>query len=427
MSFAARLSLGRLLVGGLDGLSYLVVLALAGPLVSGIAGAPTYAKLAFVVLISALGTLFNITSVNGMIHTLSKESLSQEERSQILFATLLLTVIGSLVFAAVLVPLLKLSGASHLFDPNEMGSAGLVGWALSACISIDGIVAGTLKARHAFKLTATVEVAKAVCLILLLWWAAAHGSWLACAWSLVICVFSGALIKGFTVARSEKTDLPDLAKLFAAVKVVTHANIWQWSLLISAFLFQQADRLVLAPRLGAADFAAYNFCWQIALVVQAASAASLIHVLPEATLRASQKSRGFLSAAYARDLKVGLGFATFISFAAALSGAWLFRSSLLPQVLQQGHAAFLTLIVCGYLFAINVVPYYYSIALGKLPWVASVTIFGAALSLGTAFLLIEPLGLLGLAVAKVWGIVTLSCFWFSRTALRTLDTQRTAA
>jgi O-antigen/teichoic acid export membrane protein len=410
--------IGNLILGAVDGLSYPVALVAAGPTIIRLSGTADYSKFAFIIVLSAAGTLFNFVGAQGVIYTLARSDVSSDRRSAILSATLLITLIGMLLFAAALVFVLQYTGAEHIFLPQEVVRAALLGWALCLLVCLDSVFAGVLKARSLIALSASVEFVKLLGLMAALTLVAGRKSWQIDCMCFVTVVFFSTAAKALLVSQVAKVHLAGRRAALAEFGEVARVNGWQWLMLLSSFLFQQADRLIIAPRMGAERFAVYNFCWQISSVVHSASAASLISILPATTARLSANPGGNWWRAFLQDVKFGVLFSTVLVAGALTFGTIAFKSGILPGALQNGLSTFLIMVSCVYLAALAIVPYYYLVALGQMRVLAGITAAAAALSFVMALSIVGTFGVNGLALSKTWGAVTLSCYWLCYRKMR---------
>jgi O-antigen/teichoic acid export membrane protein len=409
-----RLSSSRIIslcLGAFDGLSYSLALVLSGPVIVRFAGSSDYSKTAFVILLASVGAIFNLVGTQGVIYILARSDVSAARRANILSASLLVTFTGMALFAAILPFAAHYSGAKDIFPAAEIVPAVAMGWTLCFLVSVDSVFAGALKARNRIALSAAVEFAKLLGIVTALVLVSRPGSWREDCYCLIGAVAASALTKGLLVKSAAKLGLSGWRAAVAEVREVTRVNSWQWLLLLSNFLFQQADRLVIASRLGAEKFAIYNFCWQVSFVVHAASAAGLISILPAATARVSMSSGDSVRTEYARDVKFGVLISTALVVVVLTAGLIAFNTRAVPDALKQGLPVFLIMVACVYLSALSVIPYYYVVALGQLPAIACINVAGAGLSFATGLAVVGSLGVTGLALSKAWGAVTLSCYW----------------
>jgi len=403
--------------GAIDGLSYPFAVVLAGPIIVHMSGTNDYSKVAAVILMSSVGALFNIVGAQGVIYSLARDDMSASRRSNVLTATLIVTISGMLLFSGCLVFISRLAGIRLIFHAGEITSAAAMSWLLCFLISLDNVFGGVLKARRLISISAAAELIKITGLLIALSIVASHASWRSDCACFIVAVLCSATMKIFISMTGANLRLSNLANAIGEVKRVTRINGWQWMLLLSGFLFQQADRLIIASRLGSRDFAVYNFCWQVSFVVQSAAAASLVYILPIAT-RAMSQSTTSLRKSYMHDVKLGALMATVLAIVSIMVASIAFNTRMLPDSLRTGYPLFMIMAGCMYLSSLSVVPYYYLVALGWLPAIAIVNVLGAAMSFLTGLLAVGTFGVTGLALAKIWSVVTLSCYWFCHIQFR---------
>lgn len=416
----------RLAAGAVDGLSYPLALVCAGPVVVRLSGSVDYSRLAFVVLLASVGSLFNIVGVQGVIYSLARSGVKPERHPGILSALCLLVFAGTAVFAALLPIITDISGATRIFGPAEIRLPELMGWVLCLLISFDGVFGGVLKARHLIVLSAPVEFLKLFGIVVSLSLVAGRGRWEWDCYCVIAAAVGSLTVKAVLVASATDIFPSGLRPALKEIREVTRINSWQWLLVLATFLFQQADRLIIASRLGAAKFAMYNFYWQATFVIHAASAAGLIWILPIATARVSAPDGNFKEA-YGRDLILGAGVATTLVAIVLTVGLIAFHSALVPIQLKEEWRAFLIMIFAAYLAALSVIPYYYMIAFGYLATVAMITVTAAAFAFATALWAVRSLGLTGLALSKLWSGGPLLCYWLCHVEIKRARERRRAA
>jgi O-antigen/teichoic acid export membrane protein len=242
----------------------------------------------------------------------------------------------------------------------------------------------------------------------------------------VIAAATGSLVvKAILVTVATDIFPAGLRTALKEIREVTRINSWQWLLVLATFLFQQADRLIIASRLGAAKFAMYNFYWQATFVIHAASAAGLIWILPMATAKVAAPD-GSVREAYGRDVMLGAGVATTLVAVVLAAGLIAFHSALVPVQLKEEWRAFLIMVFAAYLAALSVIPYYYMMAFGYLGTVAMITVTAAALAFATALWDVRSLGVTGLALSKLWSGGPLLCYWLCHVQIKRARMRRGA-
>jgi O-antigen/teichoic acid export membrane protein len=381
-------------------------------------GTSDYSKVAAVILMASIGSLFNIVGAQGVIYSLARNDLSSSRRADIFSATLLVTLFGMLLFSACLVLIGRYTGIRTIFAPNEIFTAAAMSWLLCLLVSLDSVFAGALKARRLITTSGVVEFAKLLGLLTALFFVSRSASWKKDCGCFIVAVMCSGFAKAALARMKANVDTSNWAGAWREIRQVTRINSWQWLLLTSAFFFQQADRLIIASRLGGREFAIYNFCWQVSVSLQLGTAASLMYILPIATARVSDDSPYGLRKAYLHDVKHGVQVATILAVLFLTTVGAAFNTRILPDALREGFPLFLIMSACMYVSSLSVVPYYYLVAFAGLPAIAIVNLVGASLSFGTALATVGSLGVTGLALSKAWSAVTLSCYWFCRAKLK---------
>ena len=179
-------------------------------------------------------------------------------------------------------------------------------------------------------------------------------------------------------------------------------GIYSWLQAVASVLFGQVDRLLIGVSLGAVAVASYALCIQLAQPLFGLTAAGLHFLFPYLAGRVDTFSRATLKQtlrkAFAVNfLLVAIGTTFLLAFGQPLLHAWA------GAAIAQTAAPFFPLIVIGSaLLGLSVTGTYALLALGKVRYVAWLTIAAGVAMLLMMFWFLPRSGVQGLATARLF-------------------------
>jgi O-antigen/teichoic acid export membrane protein len=205
--------------------------------------------------------------------------------------------------------------------------------------------------------------------------------------------------------------LSSLRPTFANLGDILHYAKWGWLQGIGGLFFGIADRLLVGSLLGAASLAHYSLASQLAQQIHALSAAGFSVLFPKV-------SRWLAEDAYFslwRITKLTMIGNILASGALAL-GLLIFGKTILSLWLGEAEAeasaeALWYLTIAYWLLAINVVPHFILLGVGRVRVVAISNLAAGIVLLVAMLVLVQPYGLVGIAVARIvyGGIILVNC------------------
>lgn len=326
--------------------------------------------------------------------------------------TLAFSLMGGLALAvplALAAPWLATTVFAKMGDPRSVTAVLWVGAIAIVLSQVDGTFLAALRGHERFGTVATVEaVLKIVSTALMIVVALATHSLGAILVASLVFSLAGTVIRAVIARRVVGPGIlrPQWSRKHAR-EVWTFGG-WNWLNTMSSILFVHLDRFVVGSVLGAAALAQYGICLQLASQIHGIPAAGLSFLLPLISRKVSQG--GAAAVARARGLAFGATAVLAGGFALALV---LFGGPILD--LWVGHEIrtaiaepFLLAVLCYFLLALNIGPYFVLLGQGHARFVSVVSLGGSALAAGASFLLVPAFGLAGGIAAKtIYSVVML--------------------
>lgn len=211
----------------------------------------------------------------------------------------------------------------------------------------------------------------------------------------------GSLLRAYVMTRmiGGKPWLPRWSKAHATE--VWSFGGWNWLNTMSSLLFVHVDRVIVGSAMGAAALAHYGICIQLGSQIHAIPAAGLAFLLPLlsrklATAHDPDHVRNARNRAILLTVAIATAAAGFLLvFGHLILDLWVGRS-----IREAIEAPFLLTIVCYFLLALNIGPYYVLLGQGEARLVSVTSLTASALSALAAFILIPRFGLIGGIAAK---------------------------
>jgi len=188
---------------------------------------------------------------------------------------------------------------------------------------------------------------------------------------------------------------------YEALKEVFAFGCFSWLQALAAVVFGYADRFLVAAMLGTAPVAIYVLCVQATQPIHGLGAAAFNFLFPHISSRHEAGEVDAPRRVFRFALLSSVGFSLLLALPLILFGRPLLTLWMGPEFAQQGYVVLGVLAVAYVLLAVNVVPHYTLMALGKVRYVSIVNVLGGILSLCGAAMLIPPFGLLGASVGRL--------------------------
>lgn len=317
--------------------------------------------------------------------------------------SLALALIGGSVLAVFIGSVFGIAGNllfPKMHDPSLMVLTGVVAALLSGIEQIDNVFASVLKGAERFGAAARIEMlSKTAQTLTAVGAVAVWGSIEAIYVSLVLValVRLGAKWRAVLGLLGISSLRPSFINLHASL----HYAKWGWLQGLGGVVFGIADRMLIGSFMGAASLAHYSVASQLAQQIHAFSAAAGSVIFPK------------ISRIRARSTRAGLWRITkwmaagnVLSAGLLALGLFVFGRKILALWLGAEEAAASTdvlryLAVAYWLLAINVVPHFILLGLGKIRVVALANVAAGVVSLIAMPMLAQHYGLEGVGVARI--------------------------
>lgn len=326
-------------------------------------------------------------------------------------ASLAIAMIGGGALALVVFSVFWFAGDILLSRMGDSALVRLTGMAAAVLLwleQLDNVFSSAMKGAERFGRIATVEVMSksvqvlAAALVLLLWpdLSALYISLLAVA---VLRLLAKAIV------AKRLLGLVDFRPSLAGTAEILHFAKWGWLQGVGGLLFGVADRMVVGSLLGAASLAYYSIASQLAMQVHAVTAAGLSVIFPKVSRKLEVGGQfslwrvAKLTAAGNLILSSSLAL-VLILFGPMILRAWIGIDSAGPT------AEILPWLVVAYsVLALNVVPYYILLGMGRIRFVGLTVLAAGAIAVIAMYIAIAALGLPGAPAGRgVYAILSLA-------------------
>ena len=283
---------------------------------------------------------------------------------------------------------------SRMGDPALIRLTGVAAAALIWLEQLDNVFSSAMKGAEQFGQAARVEIASratqiiAAALILLMW----PKLWALYAALLVVAVFR--LLAKVTIAR-RILGIVSLRPTLVGAKQILHFAKWGWLQGVGGMLFSVADRILVGSLLGASSLTYYSIASQLAMQIHAVSAAGLSVIFPKVSRKLEGSGHFSLWRVTKLTMIGNLLFSSFLAFVLIFLGPtilqnWIGKAAAAPT------AQILPWLVAAYwVLALNVVPYYILLGMGKIRFVGLTVLSCGIIGVITMYFAIASEGLLG--------------------------------
>lgn len=326
-------------------------------------------------------------------------------------ASLAIALIGGSLLSVIIFSIFWFAGAT-LFA--RMGSYDLVrqtGLAAALLVwieQLDNVFSSALKGAEQFSLAARAElVAKTAQIVA----GALVLRWFPALWALYATLLIVALLRLFAKMTlvNRNFALSHLRPSWSGSLGILQFAKWGWLQGVGGVLFGVADRFFVGSLLGAASLAHYSIASQLATQIHAISAAGVSVIFPRVTRKLSSNDETDVR----KLVKSAMAATLLLSGAIALILVYFGHAILIIWVgVESGTAAAYILpwlIAAYFILALNVVPYYLLLGMGRIRYVGMVVLAAGATSILTICITITDLGVLGAAAGRgAYGLFSLA-------------------
>lgn len=328
-------------------------------------------------------------------------------------ASLAIALMGGAILAAIIVLVFGTAGNvlfSKMGDQSLLLLTGGVAALLAVIEQIDNVFASALKGAEHFGHAARIEMVSKTAQILAAVFAVSRWEGVAALYAALVLVAVVRLVaKSWLVGRL--LGVASLRPRFANAPDILHFAKWGWVQGVGGLFFGIADRLLIGSFMGAASLAHYSVATQLAQQIHALSAAGLSVIFPKISRRL-EGGAGFSLWRITKLTMVG----NFVASGILALGLLIFGRKILTLWLGAAEAeasaeVLWYLTIAYWLLAINVVPHFILLGVGRIRVVATSNLVAGLVSLLAMFMLIQHYGLMGVGIARIiFGVIILSNF-----------------
>lgn len=353
---------------------------------------------------AALSSLLNIGTSAATIKAVStgigRSANAEVERT--VKASLAIALVGGSVLALLVGCFLWFGSDTLLIrmgNPALVQLTGVVAALLILLEQLDNVFSSALKGAELFSHAARVEMASrtvqllAAALVLLI----SPELW-ALYTALVTIAFVRLAIKA-TIAR-RLLELSGLRPTLAGAAEVLSFAKWGWLQGIGSALFGVADRMLVGSLLGASSLSHYSIASQLAMQIHGVTAAGLSVIFPKVSRKLETDGPFSLWRVTQLAAAGTLLLSTLLSVLLVLLGPALLRIWIGADDAAPTAQVLPWLIVAYWLLALNVVPYYVLLGMGRVRFVGITGFASGAAAVVAAYVTISAFGLVGAAAGR---------------------------
>jgi O-antigen/teichoic acid export membrane protein len=325
-------------------------------------------------------------------------------------ASLMIALVGGAVLAVVVAALFWFGGEvifAKMGKTSMVGVTGVIAAILLWIEQVDNVFSSALKGSMQFGYAASLEISSKTTQIGLIAFVLLLNPTLYAVYAtLVVTSIFRLLLKALVTKRLLK--LASISPTFDGVAELLHFAKWGWLLGIGGVLFSAGDRMLIGSVLGASSLAYYAIAAQLAMQVHAISAAGCSVIFPLA-------SRHYERADFGQLRKIAT--MAFVANIAVSSLLVLALYLLAPIVLELwvGSATathviqVMPLLLAAYwMLALNVVPYYVLLGVGRIKFVGISAIFSGMAGMASLYLFLPTRGFIASPSGRlVYAIISL--------------------
>jgi len=190
---------------------------------------------------------------------------------------------------------------------------------------------------------------------------------------------------------------------------VLHFARWGWLQGIGSVLFGVADRMLVGSVLGATSLAYYSIASQLAMQVHAISAAGLSVIFPMVSRRLEGREQLQLWPLARLTMSGNLLLSTSLAISLLVLGPLILDPWVGPAAAAVVRRLLPWLVGAYWLLAVNVVPFYILLGMGRIRFVGLAVLGAGAAGVAAMFLSVTHLGLAGAPAGRgVYAFVSLA-------------------
>jgi O-antigen/teichoic acid export membrane protein len=324
---------------------------------------------------------------------------------------LAIALIGGGVLALVVFCVFWLAGGTllgRMGNPALLQLTGVTAALLIWVEQLDNVFSSAMKGAEQFGQAAKVEIVSktaqilVAALVLLPW----PGLW--ALYAAVLAVSVMRLLAKIAIAR-RLLGLTDLCPSLAGTGDILHFAKWGWLQGVGGVLFGVADRILVGSMLGAASLAYYSIASQLAMQVHAVTAAGLSVIFPKVSRKLEDGGSFSLWRVTKLTMAGNLLLSTFLALMLILLGPMLLRIWIGADSAGPTAKLLFWLVIAYWVLALNVVPYYILLGLGRIRFVGLTVLVSGAIAVIAMYMAISRTGLTGAPAGRsIYAILSLA-------------------
>jgi O-antigen/teichoic acid export membrane protein len=297
---------------------------------------------------------------------------------------------------------------SRMGDPALIRLTGAAAAALIWLEQVDNVFSSSIKGAEHFGQAARIEIAsKSVQIVvaaLALWaWPALWALYLA-----LLLVAGLRLIAKSAIARRLLT-LKNLRPTFVGASGTFLFAKWGWLQGVGGMLFGVADRMLVGSLLGSSSLTYYSIASQLAMQVHAISAAGLSVVFPKVSRKLEGSGHFSLWRVTKLTAMGNLLLSSTLALTLLLLGPMILRHWIGPDSAAATVRILPWLVVAYWVLALNVVPYYILLGMGRIRFVGLTVLSCGIIAVTTMYFAIVHEGLVGAPAGRgIYSLLSLA-------------------
>jgi O-antigen/teichoic acid export membrane protein len=285
--------------------------------------------------------------------------------------------------------------------------------------SIESVFVGALRAHESYGPSVKISVLSRIAIVAGACALVSRGYGIVAIMVATLALVTASAILQMTAARiviGPMSMVPTLGG--SALSEVFSFGCYSWLQAVAAWVFSQADRMLIGVLLDTSAVAAYGLCMQAAQPIHGLIAAALHFMFPHLSARLAKAQVTELRTVVRAIFWLNLVLVVVLCVPVVLFSELLLRLWIGPAFAQQTWMI-LSIIAASFgLLGLNVTAHYALLALGQARLVSFLNLAGGAAMLVVMVLLTPRFGLIGAAVGRLlYGPVTLLLYWHLRSLL----------
>lgn len=316
--------------------------------------------------------------------------------------SLAIAILGGGTLALTVFSVFWFAGASLLARMGDPDLIRLTGTAAAALIwleQIDNVFSSAMKGAELFSHAARIEITSKTTQVV----AAAVVLWI---WPNLRALYIALLSVAILRLLAKTVIARRLLKLKSVWPTLVHANAimrfakWGWLQGVGSMLLGVADRMLVGSLLGASSLTYYSVATQLATQVHAASAAGLSVIFPKISRKLESDGHFSLWRVSKLTMAGNLLLSTLLGGILLLFGPMILRAWIGADAAPHAAQILPWLVIAYWVLALNIVPYYLLLAMGRMRLVGISVVCSGILSAVVTYYAISRAGIIGAPLGR---------------------------